>query len=59
MSNKNKTKRTVFIYNTSETTEEEAQYIVDILNCDDSILWDKADHCEVVVFEVPINKPLN
>lgn len=59
MSNKNKTKRTVFIYNTSETTEEEAHYIVDILNCDDSMLWDKADHCEVVVFEVPINKPLN
>jgi hypothetical protein len=49
-----KTKRTVLIYNTKVTTEEEAKYIVDILNCDDSIVWDKADHCGVEVFEVPV-----
>lgn len=49
-----KTKRTVFIYNTKETTEEEAKYIVDILNCDDSMLWDESDHDGVEVFEVPV-----
>ena len=49
-----KTKRTVFIYNTKETTEQEAKYIVDILNCDDSMLWDESDHDGVEVFEVPI-----
>jgi hypothetical protein len=49
-----KTKRTVFIYNTKETTEKEAKYIVDILNCDDSMLWDEADHDGVEVFEVPV-----
>jgi len=49
-----KTKRTVFIYNTKETTEQEAKYIVDILNCDDSMLWDKSDHDGVEVFEVPV-----
>ena len=49
-----KTKRTVFIYNTKETTEQEAKYIVDILNCDDSMLWDESDHDGVEVFEVPV-----
>jgi hypothetical protein len=54
-----KTKRTVLIYNTKVTTEEEAKYIVDILNCDDSIVWDKADHCGVEVFEVPVESLKN
>jgi len=49
-----KTKRTVFIYNTKVTTEQEAKYIVDILNCDDSMLWDESDHDGVEVFEVPV-----
>jgi hypothetical protein len=54
-----KTKRTVFIYNTKETTEQEAKYIVDILNCDDSMLWDEADHDGVEVFEVPVESNAN
>jgi hypothetical protein len=53
-----KTKRTVFIYNTKETTEQEAKYIVDILNCDDSMLWDESDHDGVEVFEVPVESTI-
>ena len=48
------TKRTLIIYNTKETTEEEARHLLEILNCDDSTLWDNADHCGVQVLEVPI-----
>lgn len=53
--NKKTTKRTVVIYNTGTTTEEEAKHTLEILNCDDSILWDNAAHCQIQVFEVPIN----
>ena len=48
------TKRSLIIYNTRETTEEQARHLVEILNCDDSTLWDNADHCEVQVIEVPL-----
>jgi hypothetical protein len=48
------TKRTLIIYNTKETTEDEARHLLDILNCDDSTLWDNADHCGVQVIEVPL-----
>jgi hypothetical protein len=48
------TKRTLIIYNTKETTEGEARHLLEILNCDDSTLWDNADHCGVQVLEVPI-----
>jgi methylmalonyl-CoA mutase N-terminal domain/subunit len=48
------TKRTLIIYNTKETTEEEASHLLEILNCDDSTLWDNADHCGVQVIEVPL-----
>jgi hypothetical protein len=48
-------KRTLIIYNTEKTTEEEAKHLLEILNCDDSTLWDNADHCGVQVIEVPIN----
>jgi len=48
------TKRTVIIYNTKETTEEEAMHLLEILNCDDSIFWDNADNCGVQVIEVPL-----
>jgi methylmalonyl-CoA mutase N-terminal domain/subunit len=48
------TKRTLIIYNTKETTEEEARHLLEILNCDDSTLWDNADHCGVQVIEVPL-----
>lgn len=48
------TKRTLIIYNTGETTQEEAEHLLEILNCDDSTLWDNADHCGVQVIEVPI-----
>jgi hypothetical protein len=51
-----KMKRTLIIYNTKETTQEEAAHLLDILNCDDSTLWDNADHCGVQVFEVPTFK---
>ena len=47
-------KRTLIIYNTKETTEDEARHLLEILNCDDSTLWDNADHCGVQVLEVPI-----
>lgn len=50
------TKRTLIIYNTGETTQEEAEHLLEILNCDDSTLWDNADHCGVQVIEVPIEK---
>ena len=49
------TKRTLIIYNTKETTEEEARHLLEILNCDDSTLWDNADHCGVQVIEVPLD----
>jgi hypothetical protein len=49
------TKRTLIIYNTKETTEDEARHLLEILNCDDSTLWDNADHCGVQVLEVPIH----
>lgn len=48
------TKRTLIIYNTKETTEDEARHLLEILNCDDSTLWDNADHCGVQVLEIPI-----
>ena len=48
------TKRTLIIYNNKETTEDEARHLLEILNCDDSTLWDNADHCGVQVLEVPI-----
>ena len=48
------TKRTLIIYNTKETTEDEDRHLLEILNCDDSTLWDNADHCGVQVLEVPI-----
>jgi hypothetical protein len=48
------TKRTLIFYNTKETTEEEARHLLEILNCDDSTLWDNADHCGVQVIEVPL-----
>jgi hypothetical protein len=51
------TKRTLIIYNTKETTEDEASHMLEILNCDDSILWGNADHCGVQVLEVSI--PIN
>lgn len=47
------TKRTLIIYNTKETTEEEAKHLLEILNCDDSTLWDNADHCGIQIIEVP------
>jgi hypothetical protein len=47
-------KRTLIIYNTKETTEDEARHLLEILNCDDSTLWDNADHCGVQVIEVPL-----
>jgi hypothetical protein len=47
-------KRTLIIYNTKETTEEEAKHLLEILNCDDSTLWDNADHCGVQIIEVPL-----
>ena len=37
-----------------QTTENEARHLLEILNCDDSTLWDNADHCGVQVLEVPI-----
>ena len=49
-------KRTLIIYNTGETTPEEAQHLLDILNCDDSTLWDNADRCGVEIIEVPTDK---
>lgn len=51
---KKQTKRTLLIYNTGETTQKEAKHLLKILNCDDSTLWDNADHCGVQVFEVPL-----
>ena len=48
------TKRTLIIYNTKETTEEEARHLLEILNCDDSTLWDNADYCGVEIIEVPL-----
>ena len=48
-------KRTLIIYNTKETTEEEARHLLEILNCDDSTFWDNADHCGVQVIEVPLD----
>jgi hypothetical protein len=48
------TKRTLIIYNTKETTEEEARHLLEILNCDDSTFWDNADHCGLQVIEVPL-----
>ena len=53
--NKKTTKRTVVIYSTKEISEEEVNYALEILNCDDSMLWDNADSCRIEVFEVPIN----
>jgi hypothetical protein len=49
-------KRTLIIYNTKETTQEEAAHLLDILNCDDSMIWDNADRCGVEVIEVPTDK---
>ena len=46
-------KRTLIIYNTRETTQEEAAHLLDILNCDDSMIWDNADRCGVEIIEVP------
>lgn len=48
------TKRTVVIYSTKEITEAEVTYALNILNCDDSLLWECADRCAVEVFEVPL-----
>lgn len=53
--NKKTTKRTVVIYSTKEISEEEVNYALEILNCDDSLLWEYADRCAVEIFEVPIN----
>jgi len=55
----NKMKRTLIIYNTRETTQEEATHLLDILNCDDSMLWDNADRCGVEIIEVPTDKTKN
>jgi|DEB0MinimDraft_10_1074344.scaffolds.fasta_scaffold49313_2 hypothetical protein len=49
-------KRTLIIYNTKETTQEEAAHLLDILNCDDSMIWDNADRCGVEIIEVPTDK---
>ena len=49
-----KTKRTVVIYSTKEITEAEAKHALNILNCDDSLLWEYADRCALEVFEVPL-----
>jgi len=49
-------KRTLIIYNTKKTTPKEAKHLLEILNCDDSTLWDNADHCGVQVLEVPNEK---
>lgn len=46
-------KRTLIIYNTKETTQEEAAHLLEILNCDDSMIWDNADRCGVEIIEVP------
>lgn len=54
-----KTKRTLIIYNVKETTNDEAQHLLGILNCDDSTLWDNADHCGVQIIEVPISDENN
>jgi len=49
-------KRTLIIYNTKETTEEESARLVEILNCDDSMIWNNADRCGVEIIEVPTDK---
>lgn len=49
------TKRTLIIYNTQKTSKKECQHLVDILNCDDSTIWDCADRCGVEIIEVPID----
>ncbi len=54
LKDKQQIKRTLIIYNTKETNEEEARHLLEILNCDDSTLWDNADHCGVQVIEVPL-----
>ena len=49
-------KRTLIIYNTKETTQEEAAHLLNILNCDDSMIWDNADRCGVEIIEVPTDE---
>jgi hypothetical protein len=56
---KEEMKRTLIIYNTKETTQEEAAHLLDILNCDDSTIWDNADRCGVEIIEVPTDKTKN
>ena len=36
-------KRALIIYNTKETTQEESAHLLEILNCDDSMIWDNAE----------------
>ena len=52
-------KRTLIIYNTKETTQEEAAHLLDILNCDDSMIWDNADRCGEEIIEVQTDKTKN
>ena len=37
-------------------TLQEAAHLLDILNCDDSMIWDNADRCGIEVIEVPTDK---
>jgi hypothetical protein len=50
---KEEMKRTLIIYNTKETPQKEAAHLLEILNCDDSMIWDNADRCGVEIIEVP------
>jgi hypothetical protein len=51
-----KMKRTLIVYNTKETTQEECAHLLEILNCDDSTIWNNADRCGVEIIEVPTDK---
>ena len=52
--NEKKTKRVVIIYSKKEVTQKEAKHALEILNCDESLLWDYADRCAIEIFEIPI-----
>lgn len=52
--NEKKIKRVVVIYSTKEVTQKEAKHALQILNCDESLLWDYADRCAIEIFEIPI-----
>lgn len=54
-----KTKRTLVVYNVGKTTKKEVNHLMEILNCDDSTLWDNADHCGIQIFKVPVDNKKN